>query len=76
MSIIDVIQGADKRVYVYVGKFSPYELTIGEIIKGLPDELTARMVLTDIMATLAELEKRDAPAMESVGEALDGGVEE
>ena len=57
--IIDVIPGEDGRnVYAYTGKHAPYKvgLTIGEIIKGLPDPQTARMCLTDIMATLAEYE--------------------
>jgi hypothetical protein len=59
--MIEVItRGDGSEVYAYAGKFAPYEvaLTIGEIIKGLPNEQTARMCLTDIMTTLSEYETR------------------
>jgi hypothetical protein len=50
------------KIYAYTGKFAPYEswLTIGEIIEGLPDAQTAWLVLTDIMATLAEYERQES----------------
>ena len=67
--LIEVVKSASGRmVYAYIGKFSPYSigLPIGEIIKGLPDEQAARMVLTDIMATLAKYEDTELTPSEIV----------
>ena len=67
-NLIRVISGESGiKAFAYIGKYSPYDvgLTIGEIIKGLPDEQTARLILTDIMSELAEYEIR---LIESEGE--------
>ena len=52
--LIERFDGKDGIVFTYKGVFFPQNvgLTIGEILKGIPDEITARMILTDIMAKL------------------------